>query len=110
VRRSGGRCAGRGLRKRRWKWGSSHPSGTISEIVEEGKVSVTSNKVRRPAGRAARGRALSGAQGNTVSRNARGEDDPAIKISREGVRLPFPAVFASAGGADSAPRGSRTTW
>jgi hypothetical protein len=57
VRRSGCRCAGRGLRKRRWKWGSSHPSGTISEIVEEGKASVTSNKVRRPAGRTSAARA-----------------------------------------------------
>ncbi|KAF8321792.1 hypothetical protein DL93DRAFT_2163377 [Clavulina sp. PMI_390] len=48
-----------------WKWGTSNPSGTVAEIVEEGKATVTSNK------------------GNTVSRNAR-EGDPAIKIERSG--------------------------
>ncbi|KZS95342.1 hypothetical protein SISNIDRAFT_484196 [Sistotremastrum niveocremeum HHB9708] len=48
-----------------WKWGTSHPSGKIDEIVEEGKAQVTSNK------------------GNTITRNAK-PDDPAIKITRSG--------------------------
>jgi len=49
-----------------WKWGAGTASGTVAEIVEEGKAEVTSNK------------------GNTVSRNARGEEDPAVKIERKG--------------------------
>ncbi|KAI0668154.1 hypothetical protein C8Q78DRAFT_980455 [Trametes maxima] len=48
-----------------WKWGGGNAEGTVSEIVEEGKAQVTSNK------------------GNTVTRNAR-EGDPAVKISRKG--------------------------
>jgi len=48
-----------------WKWGTSHPSGTLDKIVEEGKAEVTSNK------------------GNTVTRIAR-EGDPAVKITRSG--------------------------
>ncbi|KZV66111.1 hypothetical protein PENSPDRAFT_755969 [Peniophora sp. CONT] len=50
-----------------WKWGASgNPSGKIAEIVEEGSAEVTSNK------------------GNTVKRNARGPEDPAVKITRKG--------------------------
>ncbi|KAH7925981.1 hypothetical protein BV22DRAFT_1194741 [Leucogyrophana mollusca] len=48
-----------------WKWGGGNPSGTVDEIVQEGKAEVTSNK------------------GNTVTRNAK-EGDPAVKISRKG--------------------------
>jgi len=48
-----------------WKWGSGHPSGTVAEVVTEGKAEVTSNK------------------GNTVTRNAR-EGDPAVVITRSG--------------------------
>lgn len=48
-----------------WKWGTSHPSGTVADIIEDGKVSVTSDK------------------GNTVTRNAR-DGDPAVKITRSG--------------------------
>jgi hypothetical protein len=29
----------------RWKWGASHPSGTVSEVVEDGTAKVTSSKV-----------------------------------------------------------------
>ncbi|KZT01993.1 uncharacterized protein LAESUDRAFT_444825 [Laetiporus sulphureus 93-53] len=49
-----------------WRWGGGNPTGTVSEVVTEGKAEVVSNK------------------GNTVSRNARGADDPAVKISRSG--------------------------
>ncbi|KAJ4489678.1 hypothetical protein C8J55DRAFT_421999 [Lentinula edodes] len=49
-----------------WKWGGGNPSGVIEEIVADGKVEVTSNK------------------GNTTTRIGRGEDDPAVKISRKG--------------------------
>ncbi|TCD67837.1 hypothetical protein EIP91_011899 [Steccherinum ochraceum] len=49
-----------------WKWGSGNPSGKVAEIVTEGKAEVTSNK------------------GNTIHKNARGEDDPAVKITRKG--------------------------
>lgn len=48
-----------------WKWGTSHPSGKVADIVEEGTAKVTSNK------------------GNTITRNAR-EGDPAVKIARSG--------------------------
>ncbi|KAH9920984.1 hypothetical protein B0H21DRAFT_781640 [Amylocystis lapponica] len=48
-----------------WRWGGGNATGQISEIVEEGKAQVTSNK------------------GNTVTRNAQ-EGDPAVKISRNG--------------------------
>ncbi|KAK7061248.1 hypothetical protein R3P38DRAFT_649932 [Favolaschia claudopus] len=49
-----------------WKWGSGTVRGTVDEIVEDGKAQVKSNK------------------GNTVSRNGRGPEDPAVKISRKG--------------------------
>ncbi|KAH8105113.1 hypothetical protein BXZ70DRAFT_1061738 [Cristinia sonorae] len=49
-----------------WKWGAGTASGKIADIVTEGKAEVTSQK------------------GNTVARNARGEDDPAVKITRDG--------------------------
>ncbi|KAF9808783.1 hypothetical protein IEO21_07755 [Rhodonia placenta] len=49
-----------------WRWGGGNATGQVAEIVEEGKASVTSNK------------------GNTVTRNARGKEDPAVKISRKG--------------------------
>ncbi|KIK65833.1 hypothetical protein GYMLUDRAFT_239528 [Collybiopsis luxurians FD-317 M1] len=51
-----------------WKWGTSNVTGTVDEIVtEEGEsAQVTSNK------------------GNTVTRKSRGEDDPAVKIARDG--------------------------
>ncbi|KZT59720.1 hypothetical protein CALCODRAFT_493207 [Calocera cornea HHB12733] len=49
-----------------WKWGAGTASGTVAEIVEDGKAEVTSDK------------------GNTVTRNARGKDDPAVKIERKG--------------------------
>ncbi|KII84912.1 hypothetical protein PLICRDRAFT_179238 [Plicaturopsis crispa FD-325 SS-3] len=48
-----------------WKWGSANPSGTVSEVVTDGKAQVTSKK------------------GNTATRIAK-EGDPAIKISRPG--------------------------
>ncbi|KIK38405.1 hypothetical protein CY34DRAFT_809366 [Suillus luteus UH-Slu-Lm8-n1] len=48
-----------------WKWGAGNASGTVDEVVEEGKAQVTSNK------------------GNTVTRIAK-EGDPAVKISRQG--------------------------
>jgi len=48
-----------------WKWGSGHPSGTVAEVVPEGKAEVTSNK------------------GNTITRNAR-DGDPAVRITRKG--------------------------
>ncbi|KAG8843767.1 hypothetical protein FRB96_003729 [Tulasnella sp. 330] len=48
-----------------WKWGSGNPSGTVAEVVKEGKAEVTSNK------------------GNTITRNAR-EGDPAVIIARKG--------------------------
>ncbi|KAJ3918629.1 hypothetical protein F5877DRAFT_42165 [Lentinula edodes] len=44
-----------------WKWGGGNPSGVIEEIVADGK-----------------------AEGNTTTRIGRGEDDPAVKISRKG--------------------------
>ncbi|KZO95121.1 hypothetical protein CALVIDRAFT_538272 [Calocera viscosa TUFC12733] len=49
-----------------WKWGSGTASGTVAEIVSDGKVEVTSDK------------------GNTISRNGRGKEDPAVRIEREG--------------------------
>ncbi|KIP02226.1 hypothetical protein PHLGIDRAFT_32275 [Phlebiopsis gigantea 11061_1 CR5-6] len=49
-----------------WRWGAGNAEGKIAEVVEEGKAEVTSNK------------------GNTVTRNARGPEDPAVKISRKG--------------------------
>ncbi|KAJ3718433.1 hypothetical protein C8R42DRAFT_703846 [Lentinula raphanica] len=49
-----------------WNWGGGQPTGKVDEIVTDGKAEVTSNK------------------GNTVTRNARGKDDPAVKISRQG--------------------------
>ncbi|KAJ4476608.1 hypothetical protein J3R30DRAFT_3734459 [Lentinula aciculospora] len=49
-----------------WKWGSSNPSGKVDGIITEGVAQVTSNK------------------GNTITRKARGEDDPAVKITRKG--------------------------
>ncbi|KAG8967294.1 hypothetical protein FRC03_010233 [Tulasnella sp. 419] len=48
-----------------WKWGAGRGHGTISEVVTDGKASVTSNK------------------GNTVTRKAK-DGDAALKISREG--------------------------
>ncbi|KAK1927017.1 hypothetical protein DB88DRAFT_507122 [Papiliotrema laurentii] len=48
-----------------WKWGSSHPEGTVADIVTEGKGEVTSKK------------------GNVISKNA-SEDDPAVVIERDG--------------------------
>ncbi|KAF8663694.1 hypothetical protein AX16_000869 [Volvariella volvacea WC 439] len=48
-----------------WNWGGGQPSGKVSEVVEEGKAQVKSNK------------------GNTISRKAR-EGDPAVKVSRDG--------------------------
>ncbi|KAI0738266.1 hypothetical protein C8Q80DRAFT_1358236 [Daedaleopsis nitida] len=49
-----------------WRWGGGNAEGKVAEIVEEGKAEVVSNK------------------GNTVTRNARGADDPAVKITRDG--------------------------
>ncbi|EIN06528.1 hypothetical protein PUNSTDRAFT_136383 [Punctularia strigosozonata HHB-11173 SS5] len=49
-----------------WKWGQGTASGKVAEIVEDGKAEVTSSK------------------GNTVTRNGRGPDDPAVKITRKG--------------------------
>ncbi|KAI0312271.1 hypothetical protein OF83DRAFT_1067466 [Amylostereum chailletii] len=49
-----------------WKWGAGNPSGKVAEIVTEGTAEVKSNK------------------GNIVKRNAKGEDDPAVKITRKG--------------------------
>lgn len=66
-----------------WKWGGGNAKGKVSEIVTEGKAEVTSNKVRRH--RFSHAMMLTLIQGNTVSRNAKGEDDPAVKISRDGV-------------------------
>ncbi|KAI0073993.1 hypothetical protein K474DRAFT_1665987 [Panus rudis PR-1116 ss-1] len=48
-----------------WRWGGGNGHGTVSEIVEEGKAQVTSNK------------------GHTVTRNAK-DGDPAVKITRDG--------------------------
>ncbi|KAF8344009.1 uncharacterized protein EI90DRAFT_2902046 [Cantharellus anzutake] len=48
-----------------WKWGRGNATGTVAEIVEEGKAQVTSNK------------------GNTVTRHAK-DGDPAVKIERKG--------------------------
>ncbi len=31
---------------RSWKWGGGNGTGTVSEVVEEGRVKVTSSKVR----------------------------------------------------------------
>ncbi|GJE90658.1 DUF2945 domain-containing protein [Phanerochaete sordida] len=49
-----------------WKWGGGDGHGKVAEIVEEGTAEVTSNK------------------GNTVTRKARGHDDPAVVIERSG--------------------------
>ncbi|EJU05813.1 hypothetical protein DACRYDRAFT_104300 [Dacryopinax primogenitus] len=49
-----------------WKWGTSHPSGTVAEIVPDGEAKVTSQK------------------GNVISRKGRGEEDPAVRIERQG--------------------------
>ena len=67
-----------------WKWGGGNAKGKVAEIVTEGKAEVTSNKVRRRNFSHAM-LLLTAMQGNTVSRNAKGEDDPAVKISRDGV-------------------------
>lgn len=49
-----------------WRWGGGNGHGKVAEIVSEGKAEVTSKK------------------GNTVTRNARGPEDPAVVISRDG--------------------------
>ncbi|KAF7981001.1 hypothetical protein HWV62_5257 [Athelia sp. TMB] len=59
-----------------WKWGAGTVEGTIDEIVDDGKAQVTSNK------------------GNTITRNAK-EGDPAIKITRKGVRALTLSVLGS---------------
>ncbi|KAF7794145.1 hypothetical protein EIP86_005276 [Pleurotus ostreatoroseus] len=64
-----------------WKWGSGNPSGTVAEVVSEGKAEVTSNKVGTVCCMASQGSPR--LQGHTVSRNAK-EGDPAVKITRKG--------------------------
>ena len=61
----------------------------MAEIVEEGKAEVTSNKVRFqsvPVPGVSKLKSHLRIKGNTVTRNARGKDDPAVKITRQGVR------------------------
>ena len=61
----------------------------MAEIVEEGKAQVTSNKVCRLAVvRSLHGLHCGLPQGNTVTRIAR-DGDPAVKITRKGVREAF---------------------
>lgn len=76
-------------RAHRWKWGATgRPSGKIAEISEEGSVEVTSNKVRilfSTTRASLSAHSDSAAQGNTVKRNGRGPEDPAVKITRKGV-------------------------
>lgn len=61
----------------------------MSEIVKEGKAQVTSNKVCRPSMvELLRHLHYGFLQGNTVTRIAR-DGDPAVKITRKGVRERF---------------------
>lgn len=68
-----------------WHWGAGNGHGKVAEIVEEGKAEVTSKKVC-PWWMASLSFSIDTIpKGNTVSRNARGADDPAVKITRDGV-------------------------
>ncbi|THH31284.1 hypothetical protein EUX98_g2933 [Antrodiella citrinella] len=67
-----------------WKWGSGNPSGKVAEIVADGKAEVTSQKVNIIVVISARRTLMMAYQGNTVSRHGKGDDDPAVKITRSG--------------------------